>query len=183
MFIKNGWITVDADKGIVYRTRDRYGNTIDPPDPYTRIGSQGYVPVTLSDTTITGMNASQCYGAHRIVWMSVYGDIPDDMVIDHINRSKNDNRIKNLRCVTRQQNARNKGVKPVGEVEKGPITPVFLRPRHIAEKLSIDVQIVYRAIYSGELPSYRFGKRSILVGVNDASKWIDANMSPMEHNA
>ncbi|VTP12661.1 hypothetical protein PUATCC27989T_00473 [Phytobacter ursingii] len=45
--------------------------------------------------------------AHRIAWLMVYGDWPDDD-IDHINRVKSDNRISNLRVVTNQQNQINK---------------------------------------------------------------------------
>lgn len=36
-----------------------------------------------------------------------YGDIPDGMEIDHINRIKDDNRIENLRVVTKRQNCCN----------------------------------------------------------------------------
>jgi hypothetical protein len=37
--------------------------------------------------------------AHRLAWVYVYGDIPDGMYIDHINRDRSDNRICNLRLV------------------------------------------------------------------------------------
>ena len=40
---------------------------------------------------------------HRIIM----GDAPDGMVVDHINRDKNDNRRANLRFVTVQQNGQN----------------------------------------------------------------------------
>ena len=36
------------------------------------------------------------------------GDIPDGMEIDHINRDRYDNRIENLRLVTKSQNSLNK---------------------------------------------------------------------------
>jgi hypothetical protein len=44
--------------------------------------------------------------AHRLAWFLHYGEWPD--VIDHINRVRTDNRIANLRSVTRAQNNRNK---------------------------------------------------------------------------
>lgn len=44
--------------------------------------------------------------AHRIAWLIHYGEVPD--VIDHINRRRTDNRIVNLRSVTRAENNRNK---------------------------------------------------------------------------
>ncbi len=46
------------------------------------------------------------YQEHRIVWLYVYGAMPDGH-IDHINRCRDDNRICNLRIVTRSQNKHN----------------------------------------------------------------------------
>jgi hypothetical protein len=45
---------------------------------------------------------------HRLVWMYHNGDIPNRMVIDHINRNKSDNRIQNLRVVTPSMNGKNR---------------------------------------------------------------------------
>jgi hypothetical protein len=46
---------------------------------------------------------------HRIIYEHVHGSIPDGMVIDHINRDKQDNRIENLRLVTISTNSHNSG--------------------------------------------------------------------------
>jgi hypothetical protein len=45
---------------------------------------------------------------HRLLWESVYGSIPEGYELDHINGNRKDNRIDNLRCVTRTQNAQNR---------------------------------------------------------------------------
>ena len=47
------------------------------------------------------------YGAHRIVWVMVNGDMPGGMFIDHLNGIRHDNRPENLRLVPRVLNARN----------------------------------------------------------------------------
>lgn len=45
--------------------------------------------------------------AHRLAWELTYGPIPDGKEVDHINHNRLDNRISNLRLVTRQTNLRN----------------------------------------------------------------------------
>jgi hypothetical protein len=49
---------------------------------------------------------SQRHMAHRLAWLYVYGEFPKTD-IDHINNIKDDNRIVNLRLVTRKQNMQN----------------------------------------------------------------------------
>lgn len=40
---------------------------------------------------------------HQIIWISVYGEIPKGLEIDHKNEDKLDNRISNLQLFTRSQ--------------------------------------------------------------------------------
>jgi len=49
----------------------------------------------------------ECFMVHRIIWEMEVGDIPEGMVIDHINHIRSDNRISNLRAVTVLENTRN----------------------------------------------------------------------------
>lgn len=48
------------------------------------------------------------YLAHRLAWLYVYGEWPEQ--IDHINHITNDNRIINLRSVTNQENHKNRSM-------------------------------------------------------------------------
>ena len=50
--------------------------------------------------------ARKRYLAHRLAWLYEFGVMPDKF-IDHINRDKLDNRISNLRIVTRSENQQN----------------------------------------------------------------------------
>lgn len=57
----------------------------------------GYTIVTID---------SKKYYAHRIIWLFVFGDFPK-FQIDHKNGNRSDNRLRNLREVTNQQNSMN----------------------------------------------------------------------------
>ena len=59
--------------------------------------SNGYRQIS---TRING--ALKNIPAHRLAWFMEYGYLPEE--VDHINRKTDDNRIKNLRDVTRSQN-------------------------------------------------------------------------------
>lgn len=64
------------------------------------------------------------YRTHRVIWIMHYGDIPDDMMIDHKDGDTHNNLIENLRIATFQENIANrpglsksglpKGVRQVG---------------------------------------------------------------------
>lgn len=49
------------------------------------------------------------YLTHRVVWALHHNKFPD-LIIDHINGIKNDNRIENLRECTQSENMRNYGL-------------------------------------------------------------------------
>jgi len=57
--------------------------------------SRGYWCVTIN---------KKKYFVHRVVWELLNGTIPEDVVVDHINRIRDDNRIENLRLATKQEN-------------------------------------------------------------------------------
>lgn len=80
---------------------------IKKPGRSTKVGSlagtklkDGYISIGI---TISGQIKSVF--AHRLHWYMVHRELPKE--IDHINRIKDDNRIENLRKVTRSQNRYN----------------------------------------------------------------------------
>lgn len=69
--------------------------------PGTRFGSHcrlGYLRGKVNRENVA---------AHRIIWLYVHGEWPAGE-IDHINGIRDDNRLANLRVVTRQQNNHNR---------------------------------------------------------------------------
>jgi hypothetical protein len=54
---------------------------------------------------------AKLYAAHRVCWAIHFGEWPK-MDIDHVNGNRGDNRITNLRDVSRGENMRNKRVCP-----------------------------------------------------------------------
>lgn len=61
--------------------------------------TQGYLQIQIDGTI---------YLSHRLAWLYVHGYFPEHQ-IDHIDRSRDNNRISNLREVTRTCNLRNTG--------------------------------------------------------------------------
>lgn len=55
--------------------------------------------------TIYKNNRQKQINIHRLIWIMFNGDIPDGLVIDHINGDSLDNRIENLRCCTQRENS------------------------------------------------------------------------------
>ncbi len=64
----------------------------------------GYIGDRYLRIQIEGKN----YQAHRLAWLYVYGYFPESD-IDHIDRNKTNNKIANLRGVSRSCNIRNTG--------------------------------------------------------------------------
>jgi hypothetical protein len=90
-------LNYDAEKGKIYwrvtfgRMKKGAEAGCVRPNGYRMVGISGYKIM-----------------AHRLIWLLEKGTFPS-LEIDHINRQPDDNRIINLREVTRQQNVLNRG--------------------------------------------------------------------------
>ena len=63
----------------------------------------GYYKISLSKNRICKQ-----YFIHRLIVSSFIGPIPEDKVVDHIDRDKTNNNIENLRIVTQKINSKNR---------------------------------------------------------------------------
>lgn len=84
--------------------------------PYITLS--GYLRVCLQ---------KKMYFVHRIVWMAFNGDVGDGLFLDHINGNRQDNRIDNLRVVTKRENAMNR--KGANSNSKSGIRGVYFHKR------------------------------------------------------
>ena len=64
------------------------------------ISSRGYVKIKV---------LGKAYYAHRLAWLYFYGDWPNGE-IDHVNRIRSDNKIRNIRLASRSENLCNKTI-------------------------------------------------------------------------
>lgn len=81
------------------------------------------------------------YLEHRLAWFFIHGEMPKHE-IDHINQIRDDNRISNLRQVTRSENQRNKTRKD-SRVDEVGIWWCRRRKRYIAE-ITLNGKKVYQ---------------------------------------
>jgi len=77
--------------------------------------SHGYLQIKISGKT---------YRSHRLAWLYVNGRWPND-VIDHINHNTADNRIDNLRDVSRSMNQHNQIKAPISNKTTGLLGATF----------------------------------------------------------
>jgi hypothetical protein len=82
-------LRIDAELGIVYGRRGR---------PIGSVTTDGYLRIDLR------ARGEGSISAHRLIWITANGPIPDGLEINHQNGIKLDNRISNLELVTRQGN-------------------------------------------------------------------------------
>jgi len=96
-FVESGEWSID-DEGRIWRMRTWRGNPIKPRRAEKRGGKYLGISRMKYGVYIIGF-------AHRLVWQHFFGDIPDGLIINHINGAKKDNRPSNLELATYGYNA------------------------------------------------------------------------------
>lgn len=102
LLVEDLWhqLRYEPDSGIFRWRSDRGRNKLAGQVAGT-VGSHGYVQIRCGGRIVL---------AHRLAWAMHYCEDPSDLEIDHVNRSRTDNRISNLRLVDRSANQRNRGL-------------------------------------------------------------------------
>ena len=89
-----------SNMGNVYSSKHRNGLF----KLQTRISSRGHYRVKLKSKEAGFSNGGKFFSIHRLVWETFMGEIPNGMVIDHINGNKGDNYLTNLQCISNSDN-------------------------------------------------------------------------------
>jgi hypothetical protein len=113
----HAYLNYDPDTGaltwkkLALRNRFKIGDLVGSPNK-----KKGRVTGMIF--TLNGLR----YYVHRAAWVMSYGDIPRNVMIDHINRDPTDNRLCNLRLSSLAQNVINRmrtGQHPMGVYKSG----------------------------------------------------------------
>lgn len=131
--------TYDRETGVLYwgiRNRNTIrrnyvaGSSKGTKDGHRRVGIKGKI-----------------YQEHRLIMMLCFGHIPENAEIDHINHVRDDNRLCNLRFVTRSENQRNQSVSSKSTTG---VTGVYFsksRNKFIAQ-IKVNRQVHYLGCYN-----------------------------------
>lgn len=87
--------------------------------------------------------------AHRIAWIISEGSIPDDMVVDHVNGDRKDNRRSNLRLISSKENKRYRH-KSKGKVQSKGVHFDTSRNKFVANGMKEDGTTLYLGRYETE---------------------------------
>lgn len=96
--------------------------------------------------------------AHRLIWMLEHGHEPDQ--IDHINGNRTDNRISNLRNVSKKENGRNLSI---SKRNKSGVTGVRFNQRR--SKWEADIRVDRKLVFIG-----RFDKLEDAISARKAAE-------------
>ena len=121
---------VRYEDGHLYWKKQKYKQYWDPINEQYIDGSKGNrkMGVPLGTKNKEGylqvVYEGHTYQVHRVIYWMNEGEIPGDMVIDHINQDKTDNRFNNLRCVSKRVNMLNsKKVTPMNHSHSASASP------------------------------------------------------------
>lgn len=130
--------TYDRETGVLYwRNKNRNSirrNYVAGSSKGTR---DGYRQVSIK---------GEHYHEHRIIMMLCFGHVPENAEIDHINHVRNDNRLCNLRFVTRSENRRNQSVNSKNTSGVTGVCFLKARKKYMAQ-ISVDRENIYLGIF------------------------------------
>ena len=102
--------------------------------------------------------------AHIEVWIKAHGPIPQGMQVDHVNGDKRDNRLENLRLVTKSQNGMNRGPNKNNTTGLKGLTWVSARGKWLCQVSARGIRKTHRAECLLDAAAWLIRERSIMHG-------------------
>lgn len=111
------------------------------------------IPATLEAGTLRAKDGyvnvgigGKLYPAHMIAMLLTFGNIPKNSEVDHINHIRNDNRLCNLRFVSKSENRRNQSVSSRNST--GHTGTYFDRDRNkFVAQIKVNGKVIYLGSY------------------------------------
>lgn len=129
----------DYETGVLYwrwRVNNRVPKTLEA-GTQRKSNSDGYLNVSVN---------GRLYPVHRVVMLMCYGFYGEGLEVDHINHVRNDNRLLNLRFVTRSENRKNQSV---SSKNTSGVTGVYFskaKKKYIAQ-IKVNRETIYLGIF------------------------------------
>jgi len=95
---------VEIHPGLIMREDGKFKRTT-PTSPFKGVWQDG--SLNAYGYRVCGLGRNKVVQVSRLMVEAFMGEIPKGMFVDHINGHRADNRISNLRIVTRRQNQQN----------------------------------------------------------------------------
>lgn len=100
-----GYYATKSGKIISVKKKGGQGSfDVDNPREHSyKVDKDGYLEVCLSIVS-NGKHMRKYRRVHRLVWEAFNGEIKNNLTIDHIDRNPRNNKLNNLRLLTREKN-------------------------------------------------------------------------------
>lgn len=129
----------DYETGVLYwrwRVNSRVPKTLEA-GTQGKSSSDGYRQVSIK---------GKDYRVHRVVMLMCYGFYGEGLDVDHINHVRDDNRLVNLRFVTREENQRNQSLSSKSTTGVTGVSFLKARKKYIAQ-IMVNRKLIYLGIF------------------------------------
>lgn len=120
---------------------------------YWRRRNSNRVPKTLEAGTLMKSNGylyvqvhGRLYPVRRVVMLMCYGFYGEGLDVDHINHVRNDNRLFNLRFVTRSENSKNQSLSSKSTTGVTGVSFLKARKKYIAQ-IGVNRKLIYLGMF------------------------------------
>lgn len=127
----------DYETGVLYWHRRNSNRVPKTPEAGTQKESSGYLYVQVH---------GRLCPVHRVVMLMCYGFYGEGLDVDHINHVRNDNRLFNLRFVTRSENSKNQSLSSKSTTGVTGVSFLKARKKYIAQ-IGVNRKLIYLGMF------------------------------------